>query len=96
MKVRFLSSTQRDLQWMQSYYETIFTSGKKNSSKHYFQTKQLLKENPYLGRLVEGLDGVRELNISRTPFAFIYRVSDETIEIIRVWDQRRDRTDLNT
>jgi len=79
---------------MQSYYATVLRGGKKNAAKHYFQTKLLLKNNPYLGHPVEDMDGIREITISKTPFAFIYRIDGDTIEILRVWDQSRDRTSL--
>jgi len=79
---------------MHSYYATVFRGGKKNAAKQYFQTKILLKSNPFLGHPVEDMDGIREITISKMPFAFVYRVNGDTIEVLRVWDQRRDRTGL--
>ena len=44
--------------------------------------------------LVEGMAGIREFPIPRTPFSFIYRVVDDRIEVLRVRDQRGDRSRL--
>ncbi len=60
----------------------------------FYAAELMLEHNPFIGRLNEDVDGVRELQMSRTPFSFLYRVTETHVEIIRVWNQRRDRTAL--
>ena len=45
--------------------------------------------HPYIGRPI-GQDGLRKLTIPQTPFSVFYRVIEDRIEIVRIWDQRAD------
>ena len=79
---------------MRTYYAHIFPDGAKRAADQYGRTCGVIRDNPLVGRPVEGMEGVREFSIPRTPFSFIYRVVDDRIEILRVWDQRGDRSRL--
>ena len=69
--------------------------GARRAASQYRGVCRLIGDNPSIGRPVEGMAGVREFSIPRTPFSFICRVKDERIEILRVWDQRGDRSRLD-
>lgn len=92
MKLVFLPSTRSDLLWMRVYYSRIFPEGARRAADQYRRVSSILRDNPLVGRPVEELEGVREFSIPRTPFSFIYRVVDDRIEVLRVWDQRGDRS----
>ena len=94
MKLVFLPSTRADLAWMRTYYGRIFVDGARRASEHYRKACDLIQANPSIGHPVEGMAGVREFSVPRTPFSFIYRVIGDRIEILRVWDQRGDRSRL--
>ena len=96
MQLVFLPSTRSDLLWMRTYYAHIFPDGAKRAAAQYDRTCGVIRENPLVGRPVEEeeMEGVREFSIPRTPFSFIYRVVDDRIEVLRVWDQRGDRSRL--
>ena len=79
---------------MRNYYAHIFPDGAKRAAEHYVRASDVIRDNPLVGRTVEEALGVRELSIPRTPFSFIYRVVDDRIEVLRIWDQRGDRTKL--
>lgn len=79
---------------MRAYYAHIFPDGAKRAAEQYRRTSTLIRNNPLVGRAVEEMEEVREYSIPRTPFSFIYRVVGERIEILRVWDQRGDRSRL--
>ena len=79
---------------MRAYYAHIFPDGAKRAADQYRRTCGVIRENPLTGRPVEEMEDVREFSIPRTPFSFIYRVVDERIEVLRVWDQRGDRSRL--
>jgi toxin ParE1/3/4 len=90
MKVVYLATTRPDVAWVRRYYRSIFPQGGKHAAEQFRRTEQLLMDNPELGRTSE-LEGLRELQIGRTPFAFVYRVVGDTIEVIRVLDGRSER-----
>ena len=94
MKLVFLPSTRSDLLWMRTYYAHIFQDGAKRAVDQYRRTCGIIRENPLVGRPVEEMEDVREFSMPRTPFSFIYRVVDDRIEVLRVWDQRGDRSRL--
>ena len=79
---------------MRTCYAHIFQHGAKRAAAQYRRTCGILRENPLAGRPVEEMEGVREFSMPRTPFSFIYRVVDDRIEVLRVWDQRGDRSRL--
>ncbi len=90
MKIVFLNSCAADLDWFQEYYRDVFPSGSANAKDQYMRTKAVLRQNPRIGYPLEEF-GLREFSIVRTPFSFIYRVTQKSIEVVRVWDQRADR-----
>ena len=94
MKLVFLPSTRSDLLWMRTYYSRVFPEGARRAADQYRRVSSILRDNPLVGRPVEELEGVREFSIPRTPFSVIYRVVDDRIEVLRVWDQRGDRSRL--
>lgn len=94
MKLVFLPSTRADLAWMRSYYTRVFPEGARRAAVQYARTRNLLRRNPLIGHVVEDIEDIREYSIPRMPFSFIYRVVDDRIEILRVWDQRGDRSRL--
>ena len=79
---------------MRTYYAHIFPDGAKRAADQYRRTCGVIRDNPLAGRPVEEMEDVREFSIPRTPFSFIYRVVDDRIEVLRVWDQRGDRSRL--
>jgi plasmid stabilization system protein ParE len=89
MKLIYLDSSKPDLAWLRTYYGSVFSEGSASASARYIKTIELLQRSPYIGRPV-GQDDLRRLPILRTPFTVFYRVIEDRIEIVRVWDQRAD------
>ena len=94
MKLVFLPSTRSDLLWMRTCYAHVFPGGAKHAADPYRRICGIIRENPLVGRPVEEIEGVREFSIPRTPFSFVYRIVEDRIEVLRVWDQRGDRSRL--
>ena len=92
MQLVFAPSTHADLLWMRRYYARVFPDGAKRAAEQYFRVLGVLRENPLIGHPVEEMPGVREFPVPRTSFSFIYRVVGDQIEVLRVWDQRGDRS----
>lgn len=88
MKIVFLFSAAKDIEWMRHYYRSVFPAGSKNAQKNYLAAKKALSVNAYIGHKSEEAEGVYEYHIPRTPFTFIYRVCEDRIEILRLFDGR--------
>lgn len=54
-----------------------------------WQASLRLPETPHIGRLGVEPD-TRHWVVQRTPYLIVYRVQDETLEILRVWHGRSD------
>ncbi len=89
MEVVYLESARDDLLWFRRYYEEVFTAGSERAKKQFVAVERLLKENPFIGKEAHR-PNVREFSIPKIPFSFIYRVQSQCIEVLRVWDERRD------
>lgn len=92
MKIMFLPSSRRDVQWFFSYYNSIFKAGETKAQARMSKILKLLAANPNIGH-PEGPADERELSVPKTPFSIIYRVKGEQIQILRIWDKRRDEAD---
>lgn len=79
---------------MRTYYTSVFPAWARRAAEHYRTTCSVIRENPRIGHPVEGIPGVREFAIQHTPFSVIYRVVDDRIEVLRIWDRRGDRSEL--
>lgn len=91
MRVIYLPSAKKDLIWFYEYYISVFPEGANKAIKQLDTMADLLATNPYIGQKIQR--EARQLVISSTPFSYIYRVTDEYIEVIRVWDNRQDSLD---
>ncbi len=91
MRVVYLPQTYEDVRWINRYYTDVFPAGRANFRTIFYEVEKLLQQNPEIGKKSELADNVRELNLVKTPFVFIYRVKTDRVEVLRIWDQRRDR-----
>lgn len=92
MKLQYLEAARLDISWWRYYYRKTFPQGSNNAYRHLAACERVLKENPRLGIQIEGRD-LRKLSIPNTPFAIIYRIRGETLEIIRVYDMRQQASE---
>ena len=96
MKLVFLPSTRADLAWMRAYYTRVFPDGSRRAAEQYRRACAIVRDHPSVGHAVDDIPDVRELSIPGTPFSFIYRLMEDRIEVLRVWDQRGDRSRLGS
>jgi len=94
MQIVYLESSLNDIEWMRFYYSNIFPAGKKQASTHVKRSEQIITNHPHIGQLFDAKKNVRELVIDKTPFSFLYRINEDRIEILRLWDQRGSRSKL--
>ncbi len=89
MKLIYLESALEDLSWFVTYYEKIFPQRKERARRQLYSIESLLEKNPYIGHPAE-IEGLRELSIPKIPFSLLYRIKNNNIEIINVWDERKN------
>lgn len=94
MKIVYLANTRDDLLWMRQYYEIVFPEGRKNAQKQFHAVENTLLANPFIGHETHR-KSVREFSIPKTPFSYIYRAFPDRIEVLRIWDERQDRSKLD-
>jgi plasmid stabilization system protein ParE len=82
LKVAYLDQAARDAVWMNHYYE-----GARRGLSHYLRAVTLLSVNPRIGRVLEKKPR-RCFSVPATPFAIVYQQRGETLEIVRILDQR--------
>jgi toxin ParE1/3/4 len=87
MRVVYLASAARDMQWLRHYYQRVFPAGAANAAWRIRATERLILDHPYAGRPT-GRPDVRRVIVARTPFFLLYRLRDDRIEILRVVDSR--------
>lgn len=86
MRLVYLPSTAHDLIWLRTYYAKVFPEGAKKAREEIKRAERLLQDHPFAGERFD--NDLRELLIPRTPFAMIYRVAGNRIEILEIQDVR--------
>ena len=90
MRTVYLASAARDIAWFRHYYRAVFPQGAEKAWARIRAIQRLLAENPRIGRRSDAHEGAREFPVTGTPFTIIYRLTETRIEILRLWDNRRD------
>lgn len=93
MELVYLPATVADFEWMRGYYSDVFPDGASKAQARFRAMERLLLQHPRIGKPTD-FQGVYELVIARTPFSVIYRIVPERIEVLRIWDNRGDRSAL--
>ena len=94
MKIVFLPTTAADFDWITDYYLSVFPEGGAKAYRRLDRALANLSDNPRIGKPIARTD-YRQYSIPRAPFSLIYRIGDEAIEILHIWDQRSSPLDLD-
>ena len=93
MKLRITPRAHKDIFGILEYIEqnNCTEIAEKQVNKIY-ETIEFLKENPYMGKALEKLDGNKTEYRTMTirPYIAFYVIAKDCVEIIRVLDGRRD------
>lgn len=89
MRLVYLPDARKDVAWWRLYYRRVFPQGGQAAYRVLAATERILQDNPLLGVELAELGGLRKLSIPNTPFAFIHRLRQETIEVLRLYDMRQ-------
>jgi toxin ParE1/3/4 len=90
MRIQWSNPARTDLQNIARYLEENSPSLLSSTIRDLYGTVRELKQFPYRGR--EGRKkGTRELVFTRLPFVAVYRVKNETIDVLRIWHGAQNR-----
>ena len=92
MKIQFLESAAPGIRWMRRYFREQPQINAKAASESFKRTRNMLKQDPYLGHVFDEIDGVFEKEIRGTHFSILYAVNSETVYIIDIRDHRGFRS----
>lgn len=95
MRVEYLASAIRDMVWVRHYYTAVLPAGAAKARTAIRATEDLIASNPFIGHPSDMVPEAREFPVRRTPFSFIYRVFEDRIEVLRIWDNRQDRSEID-
>ena len=93
MKLKWMGRTRRDLDWICGHIEQHNPMAAWRISQDIRACASRLSDFPHLGKASDEI-GVRFLQVARRPYLLTYRLSDQSIEILTVFDQRRDPEDM--
>ena len=88
MKIQFLESSAPGIRWMRRYFREQSQLNTKAASESFKKTRNMLKQDPYIGHVFDEIDGVFEKEIRGTHFSILYAVKSETVYIIDIRDHR--------
>ena len=91
MRVRWSRLALADLTRAQEHIATGNPDAARRIAGRIHEATLRLREYPLIGRIGDDPD-TREWPVRGTPYLVVYEVCDETVEILRVWHMRRDRT----
>ena len=88
MQIIYLRRALADMSWVRRYYSKVFPQGRVRANEQLTKAEQIISENPLAGKPSENVRGAREWVVGRTPFSLVYSVKNNSIEILRVVDNR--------
>jgi toxin ParE1/3/4 len=89
-RIRWTPAAALDLQNVSDYLNQNHPQYRLATLRKVYAIIQSLKEWPYRGR-VGREDGTRELVFSPLPYIAIYRVTDQSVEVLRIYHSVQNR-----
>lgn len=90
MRIRWTPAAAADLQHINDYLKDHHPRYREATIRKLYGAIQSLKEWPQLGR-VGREEGTRELLFPPLPYIAVYRVKDQSIEVLRVYHGAQNR-----
>ena len=88
MNLRYLATAEAGLFWMRRYFREHPQLDAQKTVFALTRAEDTLRDNPFAGARYEDSDRIRAYPLQGTVFSFLYTVSDNTVWIIDVHDQR--------
>jgi toxin ParE1/3/4 len=90
MRIRWTPFAAADLESISDYLEVHKPHFREPTMRRLYQRIRDLKSTPYAGRPGR-INGTRELLFAPMPYIAVYRVSPDTIEVLRIFHSAQNR-----
>jgi len=90
MRIRWTPAAAADLQNISDYLKEHHPQYRQPTMRKLYERMRALKNAPYLGRPGR-IEETREILFSPLPYIAVYRVTEQSIEVWRVWHTSQDR-----
>jgi len=90
MRIRWTPAAAADLQHINDYLREHHPRYRQPTVRKLYEAVRALKQSPQRGRLGRE-DGTREFLFSPLPYIAVYRVTTESVEIVRIYHTAQDR-----
>lgn len=91
MRILWTAAAAADLQNISDYLKEHHRHYRQATLRKLYETVRSLKQLPHRGR--PGSEkGTREILFVPLPYVAVYRVSEQTIEVLRIYHAAQDRT----
>jgi toxin ParE1/3/4 len=90
MRIRWTPAAAADLQHINDYLKQHHPHYRQATMRKLYETIRSLKRSPYSGR-PGSEQGTREILFPPLPYVAVYRMKEQTIEVLRVYHGAQDR-----
>jgi toxin ParE1/3/4 len=91
MRIRWTPAAAADLQNISDYLKEHHPHYRQATMRKLYETVRSLKQLPHRGRPGSEED-TREILFAPLPYVAVYRVNEQTIEVLRIYHAAQDRT----
>jgi toxin ParE1/3/4 len=91
MRIRWTASASADLEHISDYLRKRHPAYRQPTLRKLYEAIRSLKEGPYRGRMGRE-EGTRELLFLPLPYIAVYRVKEQSIEILRIYHTAQSRS----
>jgi plasmid stabilization system protein ParE len=91
MLIRWTRAAAADLQHISDYLKEHHPRYRQPTMRKLYADIRSLKQRPHRGRIGRE-DGTRELLFPPTPYVAVFRVREQTIEVLRIYHAAQDRS----
>jgi toxin ParE1/3/4 len=90
MRIRWTPAAAADLQHINDYLNDHYPQYRQPTISKLYEAIRSLKEWPHRGR-VGREEGTREILFPPLPYVAVYRVKEQSIEVLRIYHAAQDR-----
>lgn len=90
MRIRWTSAAAADLQHISNYLKDRHPHYRQPTMRKLYEAIRSLKDLPDRGRIGRE-EGTRELLFPPLPYVAVYRVKEQSIEVLRIYHTAQDR-----
>jgi len=90
MRIRWTPAAAADLQSISDYLKEHHPQYRQPTMRKLYERIRALKDAPYLGRPGR-IEGTREVLFPPLRYVAVYRVTEQSVEIWRIWHTSQDR-----